>query len=465
MLAEEIKRGVLLKAEDLNTDPESFLDEVCSKIDELEKYMSCTHDLAHSEIESIIQRLTCFTLLIPIPLPAGIPLIRARKFNPGNDSPEHFNYVSALSYIPKDSFYKPPVMRMSSQGNSVFYATINDNPNSYGTMLSEMRAEKGDQYKILKSETRTLGPSERFYVVHIGVLDYCRRGIPHPFHLGKSFDGVYDLLLKMVHPPAMAALCQCDAFLTDLLKRQTPEKTEVMTEDMAAEITEKKNRLYNVTSAISEECLKPTEVDGIMYPSTRFEGFPNIALKPNSVDTKVVYKKALSLEIKEKYRYGMYETKVLSVGKINDQLIEWDDSEDALIYNKSLDDVIEEARAINTQQTLFVQFVMCNDGRSSGCLSPMGLKGVIGLPLDKYQSMGSISLMAEKHGIIWSHVFADITDIPNTEDSRAAFFALIQGQGGNESIHVPFYFNDGRRIKLRRNEVEKRKGERKGVAS
>jgi hypothetical protein len=144
------------------------------------------------------------------------------------------------------------------------------------------------------------------HVAPIGISDYFRRGVSSPFNLHESFREIYELYRNNTHPTAFLAMQLCDAFLTDVLSRQeTP-------------------RLYDVTSEIGRECLRPEVLDGILYPSTKFEGFPNLAIKTDSVDRKIRYESAVSLKVEKDFRYGMYRTKTLRVGYVNGEHIQWD---------------------------------------------------------------------------------------------------------------------------------------------
>ncbi len=103
----------------------------------------------------------------------------------------------------------------------------------------------------------------------------------------------------------MLAMQLCDAFLTDVLK------------------AEEYPRLYDVTSEIGEECLKPDLLDGILYPSTKFEGFPNVALKPRAVDRKLRFETTLSVRVEECYGYGMFKVSILNQGIVDAGTVIW----------------------------------------------------------------------------------------------------------------------------------------------
>lgn len=116
---------------------------------------------------------------------------------------------------------------------------------------------------------------------------------------------MYDLYKQHTHPSAMIALHLCDAFLYKVLKEKGTKK------------------LYRVTSQIAKEYLRAPIVDGLIYTSVQFDDYPNVVIKPNSIDTKVVHKKVVSLEILENYGYGIYQINNTHHAYINDNKIDW----------------------------------------------------------------------------------------------------------------------------------------------
>ena len=307
---EVIAQSLINKAKELNESPSEHLDKVNQIIGSLKNYISGTIELDADEIQKYIIELTLYTSLIPvsIPLSTGAILSRAVKYD--EDKGDSYSEVSRLSYIPLNSGIVPKKGRINIEGESLFYSCLNADSNSIGTILSESRAKKGDIFNLLQCRTKLEDPKKpldmALHVAPIGISDYFRRGVPTPFNLHESFREIYELYKNNTHPTAMLAMQLCDAFLTDVLSR--PESS----------------RLYDVTSEIGRECLKPAELDGILYPSTKFEGFPNLAIKPSSVDQKIRYETSISLVVNKKFGYGMYETKILRQGIVDSESIIWD---------------------------------------------------------------------------------------------------------------------------------------------
>jgi hypothetical protein len=308
---EQIAQGLLQKAAELNESPLDHITSVSEIISSLQNHIDGSAILEKNAIETQVQNLTVYTYMVPVPIPlnSGVVCSRAVKYTEvdGNNC---YPNVSRLSYIPLDSGIAPNLGRLNEQGVSLFYASLNADANSIGAILSEVRAKKNEIFNVLQCRTKLENPANHFdltlNVAPLGISDYFRRGVPAPFLLNKDFENIYVLLKNNTHPAAMLAMQLCDAFLSDVLKRSETK------------------RLYEVTAAIGKECLKPNILDGILYPSTKFDGFPNIALKPTSVDKKLRCEYAASIKIIKEYGYGMYQTKILHRGAVANDEIVWD---------------------------------------------------------------------------------------------------------------------------------------------
>lgn len=320
MLSKEIQQGIIQKANDINTNnPCKLRDEVKDIIDKLYRYINNETSYSTDEIQQLCKRLLCFTTIAPIPL-KNITISRARRdksfqkltvmqnYHAQSNSffPSH-NNAQDLSYINISSGKSVPLGRMNSFGQSIFYASLDWNRNSIGTVLSEANATDGAIFNILYSYVQN-----EINVSPIGVFDYFRRGVPCPFTLHNDFQEMYDLYRKYTNEHGMIALQLCDAFLIDILKKQYSDK-------------EKTEKLYTVTSEIANDILSVESVDGLLYPSVKFEGFPNIAIKPTSVDNHIKYKTVQSVEILKDFGYGIYQTRLLYHGQVNEKNlnIEW----------------------------------------------------------------------------------------------------------------------------------------------
>lgn len=306
---DQIAYSIIEKATELNESPLIHLERVTSIIESLNKHLSGTVELNNEEIQKLISELTIYTSLIPVsfPLNSGIVMSRAVKYlEKDGDS---YQKASRLSYISPISGVIPKKGRINVEGEAIFYACLNADANSIGAILSESRAAEGDIFNLLQCRTKLENPKNQFdfalHIAPIGISDYFRRGVPTPFNLHETYREIYELYRKNTHPTAMLAMQLCDAFLTDVLSRKESP------------------RLYDVTSEIGRECLKPAEIDGILYPSTTFLGFPNLAIKPTSVDRKLRYETTISTKVEKYFGYGMYQTKILRQGIVSGDDIDW----------------------------------------------------------------------------------------------------------------------------------------------
>ena len=299
---------VLQKAAELNRAPAQNLRDVHEITTQLTSHINGQRSLSTKGICSLVDRLTGFTMLVPVPIPLhlGTVLSRAVKYVE-DDGGFAYDSVSRLSYIPAGATVVPQQGRLNKSGESMFYCCLNADANSAGTILSEVRAEKGQIFNMLQCRTKfeTLEHGSTLNVVPLGISDYFRRGVPTPFLLHEVFREIYELLRSNLHPVAMLAMQLCDAFLTHSLSSAGSPG------------------LFDVTSAISAECLQPNELDGILYPSTTFEGFANLVLKPNSVDRKIRYESAISVRVEEKFGYGIYQIEHLDHGVVHADKVHW----------------------------------------------------------------------------------------------------------------------------------------------
>jgi hypothetical protein len=303
-------RGILRKAQELNQKPSVCLKEVHEITQKLRSYLAGAENLTPQEINKLVEGLTVYTSLVPasIPLQSGVTFSRAVKYME-MDGINCYKDPSRLSYIPENIGISPQKGRINKAGRSLFYASVSADVNSLGAILSEVRACKGDIFNILQCRTKLENPTSPYdgvlNVAPVGISDYFRRDVPTPFQLHDTYKEIYELYRHNTHPTSLTAMQLCDAFLTDVLK------------------AEESPRLYDVTSAIGEECLKADPLDGILYPSTKFEGFPNVALKPRAVDKKIRFETTLSVKVEECYGYGIFKVTILDRGIVDSGTIQW----------------------------------------------------------------------------------------------------------------------------------------------
>jgi hypothetical protein len=288
-------------AQQFNDKPQEHLDEVKSITLELSKHIQKVHTLRKEEIQKHIKILTCFTIGTPVPFPKNSILIRAVEYEGGEGYT--YNDVQRISYIAAPKIDFPRQGRINKNGSPLFYGCLSNNANSRGTVLSECNATAGSTFNFLEGRVAS---DESLQLIPIGVNDYFRRGMPTPYGLHQCFKDFYDCINENAHPTARMAILLCDAFLNDVLTRKEHDN------------------LYDITSLIGEEFLKPAIIDGVLYSSTKFEGYPTVAIKPISIDKKVTFEKAYAIAVQEDIGYGMYLTRKLKDGVVDGTKIKWE---------------------------------------------------------------------------------------------------------------------------------------------
>ena len=315
-MTEFFEEPVRIFAAVINKDPLESRNKVSNIIQILTSYVDGKTEINNSQISNLVDELMCFSIYIPMPIPlaSGAVFTRAVKYRL-IDGKKGYSRSSDISYIPNDKLNLASLNRLSQAGSPAFYASLNDDLNSIGAVLAECNAEKGDVFNILISTTKSGVDETDIHVMPLGIFDYFRRGVACPFLLNETYRKVYDLAMSKLQPDAKVATQLCDAFLTDMLKRSGTD------------------RLYSVTSEIAKFCFTQDIIDGVIYPSTRFEGHPNLALKPRSVDKKLDYQKVLGVRVLEAFGYGMYKLQHLGIGTLKGDLINW-------IWHPNADDIV-----------------------------------------------------------------------------------------------------------------------------
>ena len=305
MLEEKLIKLIDRKASEMNSDALSCCNSVSTIIKQLNNFIDGKISLSEERVESLLDHLIgYYTITLDIPLDTGLKILRAVKFNNLNKKP-YFSEVSRLSYIPQNSKITPSIGRLNKYGKSIFYGCVycNDNFGGYNIAFSEVNALKDERVNILKSET-----TSEIKVNYIGIYDYIKRE-SKPYFISKEvysyFKSVYEYEEKIFDKYIFIAFQLCDAFFSDILRRKESD------------------RLYIVTSILASHFLEGDRVDGIMYTSVKAEGSPVIAIKPESVDTKVAHKKTIAFEIQEDYGYAMYKANPLYYGVVNRKNINW----------------------------------------------------------------------------------------------------------------------------------------------
>lgn len=305
-----MENSIAYMAKWLNDKPSQQLETVARIVSALQAHWQEETILAPEDVKSLVGQLTCYTLQIPIPIPLNENRVITRAIRVEQKVDVGYSNVSRLSYIPLGGSIVPAIGRLNRTGQSMFYACLGTDANSIGAILSEARARTGETFNILFTETvpvqqKSNSPDNDLQVTPIGVFDYIRRGVPHPFRLHDDYVNIYNALKAAICVEGMLAMQLADAFFMEALKHKET------------------GQLYSITSEIAAEYLSSDVVDGLIYPSTQFDGFPNVAIKPSSVDRKLRHHSAVSIKVLESYGFGIFKTQTIGQGDIQGDLIRW----------------------------------------------------------------------------------------------------------------------------------------------
>lgn len=261
-------------------------------------------NLSAKEIATKVDYLVgCLTLTLNIPT-QGIELLRARYCNNGS-----FCNIQELSYIQNTTKFFPNLGRLNQIGQTIFYASVvlKKDDSALGTVLSEVKAKKLDHLNVLRSHQKT---DIDLNLRMIGIWEYVQRN-EKPYYLSQQtfeyYKKIEEYRNKQFNLNLTKAYELTERFLADVLSRQGSE------------------RLYQVTSAISEVFLDDVSCDGILYSSVMAKGEPVVALKPQAVDTKISHQFITDVIVNECYGYEFYDYKTLgktvNINSLSDELV------------------------------------------------------------------------------------------------------------------------------------------------
>ncbi len=307
----KIKQLIDEKAEVMNSDALYHCNLVSTIIKQLNAFINRKITLSEERITSLLDHLLMYyTITLEIPLDVGTKMLRAVKFNDLEKKP-CFTDVGRLSYIPDDSGIVPSIGRLNKHNQAMYYGCLyfDDEFGGINVSFSEINALKNEKINLLKSTT-----NDEIQVNYIGIYNYIHRE-EKPYFLSEEtysyFKAVYEYEEKKFDKYLFTAFQLCDAFFSDILRREELGDSE-------------SSRLYSVTSILASLFLDGDRIDGLIYTSVKAEGSPVIALKPSSIDDKICHKEAFSFEIQEDYGYAIYKAKQLYKGIINGQKIGWE---------------------------------------------------------------------------------------------------------------------------------------------
>ena len=283
---------------------DDHLDFVSNIIKDLNSFIDDEKCFTESEIEEMLKNLVQYRVVLDIPIPKNTLLLRAVKIGDGYNYPNNTK-VSRLSYIPRDELFEAKLGRCNKAKQSIYYACLANSIKDVNVPFSERGVKEKEHINILISKT-----SKELNLRFIGLYDYYKRGTVPPFEVHDFFEEVHQYYIDTHDETLLSAIELCDSFFCDIFRRKGHCK------------------LYQVTSVLSDLFMLDRGVDGLIYPSVETEGSPNIAIKPNSVDSKILHQEVRIFFIQRVYGYSKYYAiNFNTVGKIHDkENIWWSDT-------------------------------------------------------------------------------------------------------------------------------------------
>lgn len=263
-------------------------------ISQLNNHINGVSSLSISEIEEKIDYLVgCLTITLDIPI-NELEFLRVRRCEG-----KRFECVKELSYVKAVTKSFPAQGRMNQAGQALFYAalSVKKDDTALRVALSEAGSKNLDRLNVLRSDQKS-GCDLNIRV--IGIWDQVRRG-SQPYYLDSKIFNYYEKASNYME----------QKFSRDLLYAYQ------LTDRFFADVLSRKGsvNLYQVTSIISYAILGGSICEGILYTSVEAEGEPVVALKPSSVDAKLVHQWAADVNIEKKLGYEFYKYRTLGKTK------------------------------------------------------------------------------------------------------------------------------------------------------
>ncbi|KVX01444.1 hypothetical protein [Shewanella frigidimarina] len=300
MLAQNVKKLIDDKAMDLNSQGD-LADYVSKKITILNDYIEGKRELSEPNVDDILSEIVgFFTTSLDIPLEEGTKFLRARTYKVNHLEVN----VPKLSYIPLDLSELATLGRLNKEKEPVYYGCIYfEEKGGVNVAFSESNAEVSDNVNILRSTAKC-----DVNVNYVGIYDYVHRQCKPRFmpqSMFEYFEAVSKYQEEKFSESVFLAHLLCDAFLSDILRRK------------------KSGNLYRVTSILFSIYTESSDIDGIMYTSVKSEGDPVVALKTESVNSKLVHKSCDNYRIINDYGYAKYHAIHTHYGSISGNSVSW----------------------------------------------------------------------------------------------------------------------------------------------
>ncbi len=268
-------------------------------INTLNTYMEERSGITDVTIQQMIDHLVGHnTLVFDSLLPCEIKIKRGRIINT-----ESVKSVQQLSYNKNSE--KICQGRLNPSNRSFFYGVIHFEATA-GTniVFSEIDTKEENYICILNSAT-----NKELTYRQLGIFEKIRKD-DRPWYFNDSiwnyYKKVYELYQHLSHRTDFEAFLLTENFLYNVISKK------------------ESRRVYDVTNAIYDILLGDQGVEGVIYDSI-FDGTtPNIMLKPDTVDEKLVFLDTEAFKINKIYSCNLYDASLTFKGKIlSTGEIEW----------------------------------------------------------------------------------------------------------------------------------------------
>ena len=298
----KIKKLIDNKREQMNCRSD-HLSLVGNTIKALNCFLLGCDNLSDEDIKRHLGNLIQYRVVLDIPIPVGTLFIRAIKFNQPNIYPE-YDDVSKISYIPDDKLHLAKLGRFNKDNQSMYYGCVSQSIKNSTVAFAEIYAKTTEYINILLTRT-----TEEIFVRYIGLFDYYRSGTKPPIPVHDIFEEIFNYYKKTHEEELLNAINLCDAFFKDVSTKKGNE------------------RVYKITSQLSNLLLENESTDGLIYPSVEGGGSPNVVIKPTSIDKKTKNEEAHIVLIEQNHGYSYYGIIEFDSGVIDKYQILWQKKE------------------------------------------------------------------------------------------------------------------------------------------
>lgn len=260
--------------------------------------------LNSQQIEDLLSNLIQYRVCLDVPLPKGAIIARARKIDDGKKYP-HYDDARKLSYIPlQDQCKIKTPGRFNSRYQSMFYGSVYDSYDDLKVPFHEIGVQANEYINILISEV-----SEDLNVRLIGLFSHLK----HQSNMLPWIHSIFNDINKYYQETHESNLLNAIEIVDEFFK-------EISSKEV---FDEEKSKVYDITSVLGNIYLVDLSIDGLIYPSVKVDGLPNIVIRPSSVGKKVKYLKANIAWTDDDKNGEIIIVKELNTGNIVNNNIEW----------------------------------------------------------------------------------------------------------------------------------------------